>query len=209
MHEKLKKFEEKILEGACAKLEELGFCGVDAEELGEVTDMLKDLSEARYYDAIVDAMGVPDEPERMGYDAWRYASGRFAPTGRGERRGYMPPYMGQMDWEGPQGYQGAPNGARSADNGQSGYQGERSYNAASNGNSGRYGYTPSYDEWQERRRSYTEAPNSTNRRAMEDSAERHFDEVIETTREIWGEVDQPMKLKLQHKLAEFVNGLEV
>lgn len=32
-----------------------------------------------------------DEEERRGYDNYRYASGRFAPKGRGTRRGYVMP----------------------------------------------------------------------------------------------------------------------
>lgn len=79
-----------------------GMDELDTAEVGEVTDMIKDLSEAVeecweacYYKEIVEAMEKAEDGEgRMGYDDWRYASGRFAPTGRGTRSGYMPPYMG-------------------------------------------------------------------------------------------------------------------
>lgn len=74
-----------------------GIDKVDAGELGEVIDMIKDLAsaekdcmEACYYEAVTEAMDEDGEG-RMGYDRWRYASGRFAPKGRGSRAyGYLP-----------------------------------------------------------------------------------------------------------------------
>ena len=77
---------------------------VDTEEMGKVTDMLKDLAEAMYYRTLTKSMDesdpeqVLDMCERYGdgrryYDRYRYADGRFAPKGRGTRRGYdEPPY---------------------------------------------------------------------------------------------------------------------
>lgn len=72
--------------------------------MGQVTDMMKDLAEAMYYRTLMKAMeeSSADETmemfERYGdgrryYDRYRYADGRFAPKGRGTRRGYdEPPY---------------------------------------------------------------------------------------------------------------------
>ena len=66
--------------------------------------MIKDLSEAEYYATITKAMNEADEADimeklleygddRRYYDQYRYANGRFAPKGRGKRRGYdEPPY---------------------------------------------------------------------------------------------------------------------
>lgn len=73
-----------------------------------VTDMIKDLSEAEYYATIVKAMHEADKEqeeedkymlkrmkEEYGedegqryYNDYRYANGRYAPKGRGTRRGY-------------------------------------------------------------------------------------------------------------------------
>lgn len=76
-----------------------GIENIDAEEAGEVTDMIKDLAEAEkecweacYYKSIVEAMDESKSNEKMGYDSWRYANGEFAPKGRGTR-GYTPVYM--------------------------------------------------------------------------------------------------------------------
>lgn len=76
-----------------------GLESIDTEEMGAVVDMIKDLAsaekncmEACYYESVIEAMGDSDN-ERAGYDRWRYASGRFAPKGRG-KYGYMPPETG-------------------------------------------------------------------------------------------------------------------
>lgn len=96
---------EKLAE--CAEKQfDNGIESVDTAEMGQVTDMLKDLAEAMYYRTITKAMddSEPEEImemfERYGdggrryYDHYRYADGRFAPKGRGTyRRGYEePPY---------------------------------------------------------------------------------------------------------------------
>ena len=83
-----------------------GIDKVDTCEMGNVIDMIKDLSEAMYYRELTKTMQEydPDENmemfERYGdggkrfYDHYRYADGRFAPKGHGTyRRGYEePPY---------------------------------------------------------------------------------------------------------------------
>lgn len=74
--------------------------------IGDVVDMIKDLSEAEYYAKITKTMDESDPEEvlemferygdggRRYYDHYRYANGRFAPKGSGTyRRGYdEPPY---------------------------------------------------------------------------------------------------------------------
>ena len=89
---------EKLSE--CAKSEmESGIENVDTCEMGKVVDMMKDLSEAMYYRTLTKAMDESTSEEtlemferygdgRRFYDKYRYADGRFAPKGRGTRRGY-------------------------------------------------------------------------------------------------------------------------
>lgn len=96
---------EKLAE--CAEKQfDNGIESVDTAEMGQVTDMLKDLAEAMYYRTLTKAMDDSDPEEimemferygdggRRCYDHYRYADGRFAPKGRGTyRRGYdEPPY---------------------------------------------------------------------------------------------------------------------
>ena len=108
MHiERIHKMVECLAEKALAELEN-GIEHIDTCEFGQVIDMIKDLNEAEYRAVIVKSMKEADEEEkeydkellktlkaeygeeggRRFYDNYRYASGRFAPKGRGIRRGY-------------------------------------------------------------------------------------------------------------------------
>lgn len=113
MHvERIHKMQECLTEKAVSEFEK-GIENVDTSEMGEVVDMIKDLAEAEYHSIISKAMKKADEEEeeydkellrslkaeygeesgRRYYDQYRYANGRFAPKGRGTRRGYEePPY---------------------------------------------------------------------------------------------------------------------
>lgn len=113
MHiERMHKMIECLTEKALAEIEN-GLETVDTCEMGQVIDMIKDLNEAEYRAVIVKAMKEADEEEeerekellrvlkeeygeeggRRYYDRYRYENGRFAPKGRGTRRGYEePPY---------------------------------------------------------------------------------------------------------------------
>lgn len=92
---------------------EKGVENINAEEMGEVTDMIKDLAEAEYYSKISKAMdeseygedydyrGAFDEYERKGYRGQPRSktSGRFMRRGDG-RRSYMPMmYEHDYDWD--------------------------------------------------------------------------------------------------------------
>ena len=108
IHETLEKLSGYACEEASKSVECINTC-----ELGAVVDMIKDLAEAEYYAYIAKEMKeVAEEEEaeekymlkslkdeygeddgKRYYDMWRYKSGRFAPKGRGTRRGYdEPPY---------------------------------------------------------------------------------------------------------------------
>lgn len=94
---------EKLSETAKCEFDK-GIENVDACEMGQVTDMLKDLAEAMYYRTLTKAMDEAEDDEimemfdrygdgRRFYDHYRYSDGRFAPKGRGSyRRGYEGPY---------------------------------------------------------------------------------------------------------------------
>lgn len=105
MHDMIEKLSE------CAKSEfDKGIDNVNTDEMGKVTDMLKDLAEAMYYRTLTKAMEESDAEEILGmldrrfYDDYRYkTTGRYAPKGKGSyvgRRGYEePPYMHMMNME--------------------------------------------------------------------------------------------------------------
>lgn len=105
MHDMIEKLSE------CAKSEfDKGIESVNTDEMGKVTDMLKDLAEAMYYRTLTNIMEEYDIEDVQGmldrrfYDDYRYkTTGRYAPKGRGSyvgRRGYEePPYMHMMNME--------------------------------------------------------------------------------------------------------------
>lgn len=105
MHDIIEKLSE------CAKSEfDKGIENVNTDEMGKVTDMLKDLAEAMYYRTLTNIMEESDAEEILGmldrrfYDDYRYkTTGRYAPKGKGSyvgRRGYEePPYMHMMNRE--------------------------------------------------------------------------------------------------------------
>lgn len=91
----------------------------EVEILGEVVDMIKDLAEAEeacmeacYYETVTEAM--TEGEGRMGYDRWRYASGQFAPKGRGTY-GYTHERMMPTAGYTPEGAETARNGVYSTD----------------------------------------------------------------------------------------------
>lgn len=113
MHiERIHKMVECLTEKTLSELDK-GIENVNVEEMSKAVDMIKDLCEAEYRAVIVKSMKKADEEEeeynkellrtlkaeygeeggRRFYDNYRYANGRFAPKGRGTRRGYEePPY---------------------------------------------------------------------------------------------------------------------
>lgn len=94
---------EKLSECAKCEMETKGIECLDAKEMSEVTDMIKDLCEAEYYATITkamdaseygedyDYMGAYDEHERKGYRGQpRDSMGRYT-SRRGRRMGYEEP----------------------------------------------------------------------------------------------------------------------
>lgn len=206
MHKKIKELEKKIIECTLAKADECGLEAIDTEELGQITDMIKDLAEARFHEATTkameeaeeyyDEMGDQAEHGRMGYDNYRYMrTGRYAPKGRGTyvgRGGYTPFYEGRDD---------RMDGGERA----------RYVNGDSNGRLGfpmpSNGYGRAYDEFTERKRAYQANQSADNRRMMEESADKHLDEAVITIKEMWADVDQPMRQKMKEKLTKLIHDM--
>lgn len=107
---------EKMAEyGKCVIEKGAGAGNVNLEDAKKVVEMVGELAEAEYHALIAKEMrkehedeeaeekymlkmlkeehGMSEEDGKRFYDAWRYKNGRFAPKGRGTRRGYEePPY---------------------------------------------------------------------------------------------------------------------
>lgn len=104
------KWAKQIMECVKAKVESIGldsFEGQNLDDLKDFTEIAKNIACFDKDYRIVEAMEktednedimrmleqYEDYPDRRYYDEYRYANGRFAPKGRGTRRGYEePPY---------------------------------------------------------------------------------------------------------------------
>lgn len=223
--EKLCEVKKDLLEGLCGEIEAKGFHCMDAEETGEVVDMIKDLADAEkncykaeYYKSIVEAMEEAEEEEelmmklgmggKMGYNPHRSSStGRYM-----GRPGYVPMHMmddedfvAQMDWDGPRmGY--TPSG-----------QGNRSQSGNNVPNmGGRGGYTDGmsrygrpYEDWRMAKRSYTETHSQEDKDRMNEHANEHIMASITSIREIFNAADPEMKRRVRQDLTSLVNELNV
>lgn len=95
MH-RMKQFMEKLEEAANVEFSK-GIKCIDTDEMGKVIDMIKDCAMTMYYYTVYEEMKEEEECGRRYYDPYRYADGRFAPMGRGTRRGFEePPYWHMM-----------------------------------------------------------------------------------------------------------------
>lgn len=189
-------------DGAPSSLEEI-------KVMGEVVDMVKDIAEAEekcwkacYYKEIVCAMD--DERgdmggERMGYNPRRYASGRYAPSGRGHM-GYVPgipsdhmsgPYMRMMD-DRYDGYTPSGEGNRSQSGSRMGYTDDHT------------AYSP-YERYKDARRHYTETRTPEDKRRMEQHADEHIHKATESIKDIWRDADPEMKARLKSQMTKLVN----
>lgn len=165
-----------------------GCIAADADDLGKVVDMIKDLCEAEYYHSIVEAMHEEIEGEyegRSGYDNRRYASGRFAPKGHGHISGYMPPYM-EPHMDMMEGYTPSGRGNRSQ--------------------SGRYGYN--YDKYNEARRNYHESRHTEDKHEMNEHAKKHLEDTVETLEDIYKDADPELKTRMKQDLGKLMNEMK-
>lgn len=106
------KWAKQIMECVKAKVESIGIENFDGQNLADLKDWTEIAKNIVCFDkdySIVEAMKeaenednmrmierYEDYPDRRYYDAYRYANGRFAPKGRGTRRGYDEPIYYHM-----------------------------------------------------------------------------------------------------------------
>jgi hypothetical protein len=188
MHEMIEKLTK------CAEMElEKGVENINAEEMGEVTDMIKDLAEAEYYSKIskamdeaeygedYDYMGAYDEYERKGYRGQPRSktSGRFMRRGDG-RRSYMPMmYEHDYDWDG--------------------MQSDRDIDR----HLGRMGYT----EPMHKDETHTESRYDRARRGYEESKAMHKSGSVEDKKKNMESLEHYMK-ELSEEMAELIESMD-
>lgn len=165
---------------------------INTKELGEVVDMMKDLSEVKknkaeekYYCALVDAMedsqyGVDyDEYGRMGYSSNRMMN-------RSARRGYEPDMRNMEYSEGRMSYSGNGRGSR---------------NSSSN-NGGRYGY--SHNDFMMAKEQYSNSdPQGKNMRMQK--LKEYTDDLTESAKELVDGMSPEEKQMWKSKLNNIIN----
>lgn len=188
-----------------------GCLNVNTHEMGAVIDMIKDLAEAEekcwkacYYKKIVEAMEEEaEENERMGYDNWRYSSGRYAPKGRGHRSGYRPgeyidPSMmaegfGENPWK---------RSSKGTDMTQHDYMDAND----------RMGYSPSprgehYERYRNARMGYHETKDSAHKEHMDATAREYVVDMAEAVKEMWRDADPNMRKEIKNKFVALTSEL--
>lgn len=222
---------EKLTSWVKEELEKGKDC-VNTEEAGQVVDMIKDLADAEkncwkaaYYKAVVEAMDEyeddvevdPSHVRRMGYDNYRYSSGRFAPKGHGHyagHMGYTPMqemsrlYRDERDMMHDYPRMGYINPADTTANswgggynGRDGYAGSKNDYSPNNtraGGNSRYGMN--YDNYQDARRHYTSSHDKKDKEEMDQYAHDHIADAVLTVKEIWGHADPEAKKRMKTDL---------
>lgn len=197
-------FSEK-LELCVSEQMEKGLDKINAKEMGEVVDMIKDSyeieklkAEKRYYDSVVDAMEQNGEEyyDDMGYPTRRDSRGRFMSGGRNMRRGYEPyahrpeDMTRDMYWEN-RGYNSSNGSGRSV-----------SGRGGSMGGSSRYGY--SHDEYMDKRKDYpmTDPESAKQRKQLLND---YMDDMYDMAKEMIQDMSPEEKQMWKSKLAQISN----
>lgn len=172
----------------------------DVKTMGEVIDMIKDIAEAEekcwkscYYKSIVEAMEEAEEWEkmeymdeegRMGYDNWRYSSGRFAPKGRGHKTGKRGGRMGYIpdpnEWD----------------------------DINEHEEWGRKQSSHPYDRWMNTRLGYQADHDPNKKVEMDKAAKDHALYVADTMKDIWRDADPALRQELKTNLTNLMAELK-
>lgn len=211
----VKELKEKLLDSVKNEIACKGLEQVDAEEAGEVIDMIKDLAEtekacmeALYYEKVTEAMLSYDSArygeESMGYNPNRSAStgrytsgGNSSRGGRGRgRMGYDPHYSEYYDrWKGEEDYPDDPMMGYTVPRGMSHELSMEDMNP-------RYGRA--YNQFKRARRHYTETKNQMDKKEMSTHAEEHMYDVISTVRDIWEDADPTLKNRMREEFTKLL-----
>ena len=184
-----------------SELHTKGVDDLDTKDCAEVADMIKDLAEAEkacmeacYYETVIKKKKKADEEDeqegRMGYNAYRYANGRYAPKGRGTRRGYTPE-MGMMN---PYLYD--PDFEEEMEKGRLGYQGEDPDDDPRQ--------SREYNEYKRAKRHYSETKSPEDKRKMDEHAMKHVNQAMDSFREMWRDADPNMRKRMKADLTTLV-----
>lgn len=211
-YEEICELKKKFLKIVDTELNEKSTKELNTEELGQVVDMIKDLAEAEkccqeacYYQSVVKAMDeAKEEDHRMGYSpkarmrlANRYFMDNYDyPEMSNMRMGY--PKRGESSRDGSMDRSRDSMG-RFTSSGRSGYDG---YDEDRNDRYGR-----AYNEFRKARRHYTETKSMADKQMMDEHANEHLVDSMQTLKEIWEASDPTLRKKMKADLQKFSNDL--
>lgn len=227
--EKAECLQDKILQ--CLESLDLS-CDSNKETFYYLADISKDLAElmekeskAAYYKCLAKGMkeseeekelllkmGIPKhEVAMMGYDNWKYASGRYAPKGKGHyvghsTSGYTPagePIVGDFNGMYENAFRNAEiHDPTFQDMFPMGYTGNMD-------NANRTGRGDHYDRYLDSRRHYTETKKDEDKQRMHDDARAHVKNVEYTMRDMWKDADPALKRDMKSSLQSLLNEMTV
>lgn len=167
---------------------------VNTDEAGKVIDMIKDLAAAErycaqacYYSSVVDAMEESKRyMSRMGYDP----------------NEYMP--EDDDDWRDRE------MTDRKLDRMKRSWRDKMRYGIRADGEE--YidpHYGKAFNEYRIAKKYYTETHSADDKRRMDDEAEHHITESIDTLKEIWNSSDPDLKQRMKTELTQLVGSMTV
>lgn len=179
-----------------------GMDKIDTCELGEAIDMIKDLSEAEekcqkacYYSSITKAMREAEEYEgKMGYGRHHVRMNPMNPEWRDDDDIYRGPYPEMSNMR-----MGYPMDKDMWNRGKDGRFREQEMEDP------RYG--KAYNEFRKARRHYTETKSVSDKQMMEEHANEHLSDSMQSLKEIWEASDPTLRKKMKADLQKFANDL--
>lgn len=217
-YEEICDLKKRLIKIVDRELSEKSISEIDTKELGEVVDMIKDFAEAEkccqeacYYASIVEAMDdAKEDEEKMGYSPktrmrmvnkylWDDDDYRMPrPEMSNMRMGY--PRGNDSDGRSSNGMnQSRDSMGRYTSNNRSGYDGY------DEGRDDRYGRA--YNEFRKARRHYTETKSMADKQMMDEHANEHLADSMQTLKEIWDASDPTLRKKMKADLQKFSNDL--
>lgn len=203
----------KAKEMAAWAMDKAKACGYDNLSSQDWVDMMNCMTVAKCAVCIdkdyriVEAMDDAEKAERMGYNTRRYASGRYAPAGRGHVSGYFDPYMEDDAYtmgyiEDPvkfrhdmMGYE--PRYTAYDHNSRMGYDGDMMRSAAGYPNN-RYG--EAYEGWENAKRHYTETHDTKSKDDMEKHAKEHAHRFADSMLKMYADADPKLKTDMMSEV---------
>lgn len=199
----------------------------DTKELGEVADIVKDLAQAKkylmeaaYYETVKEAMDKEEESyekgDMMGYNHYRYASGRFAPKGSGTYMGYRQ-YHDQMPYI--DAYLHDPNFKENMRMGYPEYLDDTHDDHESMKHMGyKWGdydrmypevkYGTAYNEYKEARKHYTTTKSPQDKEKMNNATMDHIQRFASSMREMYMDADPDIKKRAYNDMMALANEMK-